>query len=187
MARPNSYEAIVERYRWRERLKLIELLEYFEKLPSLDEAIEAAADGRKENGALHNHQRLLEQPTVDDVRRVLLANRAVIGQVTNFEELFKLFNVLLTPVGGAGEMYIYDAALRIGAHLKKLPEHVYLHKGSRIGAEALGVAVARRVWIAIEELPDAFHILKAYELEDLLCIYKDHLRRVRRQLEQRLR
>jgi len=183
----NSYEAIIEHYLWKSRLKAMEELEYFEKLPSLEEALEAVADARKENGARFNHQRHLEQSTADEVRQVLLANREAIRLVANFDELFTLLNRLLTPIRGAKEMYIYDAALRLGAYLQKMPERVYLHRGTRIGAEALGIAVEKRAWIAVEELPAAFRILKAHELEDVLCKYNDDLKRVHRQLEQQRR
>jgi hypothetical protein len=43
--------------------------------------------------------------------------------------------------------------------------------------------VAGRSWIAVEELPEAFRVLKAYEIEDVLCSYKDDIKRVRKQLE----
>ncbi|NNC17952.1 hypothetical protein HRD49_02725 [Corallococcus exiguus] len=187
MARLNSYEEIVEDYQWGPRLKSMGELEYFAKLPSLEEAIEVVADARKENGALFNHQRHLEQSTVDEVRRVLIANQEAIRQVPNFDELFALLERLLTPIRGAKEMYIYDAALRLGSYLKKMPERVYLHMGTRIGAAALGIAVAERAWIAVEELPSAFGTLNAYEIEDALCLYKEELKRITGRLKQRLR
>jgi hypothetical protein len=187
MPRLNSYEEIVEDYRWGARLQAMDELEYFAKLPSLEEAINAVADARKETGALFNHQRHLEQSTVEEVRRALLANRDAIARVADFDELIGLVERLIGRIRGAKEMYIYDAALRLGAYLKKLPERVYLHRGTRLGAEALGVSVAGRSWIAVEELPAAFRVLKAYEIEDVLCSYKDDIKRVRKQLESRPR
>jgi hypothetical protein len=186
MPRLNSYEAIVEHYRWGPRLKAMEELEYFEKLPSLEAAIDAVADARKENGALFNHQRHLEASTVEEVRRVLQANRDAIAKVADFDALIALIERLIGPVRGAKEMYIYDAALRLGAYLKKLPTRVYLHRGTRDGAEAIGIAVGRK-WIEMEELPPAFAVLTAYEAEDVLCSYKDDLARVRKLAGARLR
>lgn len=182
MPRLNSYEEIVENYRWGARLKAMEELEYFAKLPSLEEAIDAVADARKENGALFNHQRHLEPSTVEEVRRVLQANREAIAKVADFDALIALVERLIGSVRGAKEMYIYDAALRLGAYLKKLPTRVYLHRGTRSGAEALGIGVAGRKWIETEELPPAFTVLTAYEAEDVLCSYKDDLARVRKQV-----
>lgn len=183
MPRLNTYEAIVEHYRWGPRLKAMEELEYFAKLPSLEEAIDAVADARKENGALFNHQRHLEPSTVEEVRRVLLANRQAIARVADFDQLIALLERLIGNVRGAKEMYIYDAALRLGAYLGKLPQRVYLHRGTRLGAEALEIVVAGRKWIAVEELPAAFRVLTAYEAEDVLCSYKDDIARVRKHLQ----
>jgi hypothetical protein len=180
MPRLNSFTEIVEDYRWGARLKAIEELEFFAKLPSLEEAIDAVADARKENGALFNHQRHLEPSTVEEVRRALQANREAIARVAGFDVLIALVERLIGGVRGAKEMYIYDAALRLGAYLKMLPTRVYLHSGTRIGAEGLGIAVAGREWIEMEELPPAFKVLTAYEAEDVLCSYKDDLARVRK-------
>lgn len=187
MQRLNSYEEIVEHYRWGPRLKAMEEFEYFAKLPSMEEAIDAVADARKENGALFNHQRHLEPPTVEEVRRVLQANREAIAKVADFDVLIALVERLIGSVRGAKEMYIYDAALRLGAYLKKLPTRVYLHRGTRAGAEALGIAVGGRKWIEMEELPPAFAVLTAYEAEDVLCSYKDDLARVRKLFDVRRR
>lgn len=187
MSRLSSYEEIVENYRWAGRLKSMEELDYFAKLPSLEDAIDAVADARKENGALFNHQRHLEPSTVEEVRRVLRANREAINRVADFDELIALLERLVGNVRGAKEMYIYDAALRLGAYLKKLPERVYLHRGTRLGAEALVRDLADRKWIAVEDLPLPFRVLSAHEIEDVLCSYKDDIARVRKQLEARRR
>ena len=182
MPRLNSYEEIIENYRWGARLKSMEELEYFAKLPSLEDAIDAVAEARKENGALFNHQRHLDPSTVEEVRRVLQANREAITRVADFDELIVLLERLVGNVRGAKEMYIYDAALRLGAYLKKLPERVYLHRGTRLGAEALVRDLGDRKWIAVEELPPPFRVLSAHEIEDVLCSYKDDIARVRKML-----
>src|SRR5436190_1944827 len=103
-----TYQEIVEDYRWGARLKSMQELDYFAKLPSLEEAINAVADARKENGALFNHQRHLEQSTAEEVRDLLLAHRHAIGRVCDFDELFSLVERLIVQVHGAKEMYIYD-------------------------------------------------------------------------------
>lgn len=182
MPRLNSYQDVIEHYRWGRRLKAMEELEYFKGLPTLEAAIDAVADARKENGALFNHQRHLESSTVEDVRKILMAHRESLERAGDFDALFELVERLLLPVRGAKEMYIYDAALRLGAYLRKLPERVYLHKGTRVGAEALGIQVADRKWLEVTELPPAFASLAAHEIEDVLCSYKDDLARIRRTL-----
>lgn len=77
--------------------------------------------------------------------------------------------------------------MRLGAYLKKLPDRVYLHRSTRLGVEALGLVVAGQKWIGVEELPPPFRGLAAYEIEDVLCSYKDDIARVRKQAEARRR
>jgi hypothetical protein len=68
----------------------------------------------------------------------------------------------------------HDTAFRIGAKLDLLPVKAYLHAGARVGARALGYD-RRLPWIEVSDLPRQLRRLKPYEIEDLLCIYKDVL------------
>jgi hypothetical protein len=77
-------------------------------------------------------------------------------------------------VRGIGELYAYDTALRLGAHLRLLPRHVYLHAGTRRGARALGLD-HRAKSLATTSLPAALRRLRPHEIEDVLCIYEDWL------------
>jgi hypothetical protein len=80
-------------------------------------------------------------------------------------------------IGGIGELTIYDTAHRIGAYLRLAPENVYLHAGTRQGAKALGF---KGSWASIprREFPKALSRLRANEIEDCLCIYKNNLRSI---------
>jgi hypothetical protein len=77
-------------------------------------------------------------------------------------------------VHGIGELYVYDTALRLGAHLRLLPGEVYLHAGMRRGARALGLDHRVRS-LAPTKLPTPLRRLRPYEMEDVLCIYEDWL------------
>lgn len=178
----DSYAAIVEHYQWGDRLKTIDELSYFENLRTIEEAIESVPEARKENGALHNHQRHLKESTVDEVRQELREHQKAIKAVANFEELFALFERILLPIRGVGEMYVYDTALRMGAFLRKLPDQIYLHKGTREGVMALGISVEERKSVDVSELPTPFQVLKPHEIEDVLCIYKIEINRIHRKL-----
>lgn len=70
-----------------------------------------------------------------------------------------------------GPLTIYDTALRIGAFLRLEPAVVYLHRGTREGAKAIGEN-HRSECLDVRELPRPFQRLKPYEIEDCLCIYK---------------
>ena len=80
-------------------------------------------------------------------------------------------------VGGLGELYVYDTALRIGAKLNLLPNKVYLHAGTRSGAEALGFDGKATV-LNVSDLPRELQKLEPHEIEDVLCIFKADLKKV---------
>jgi len=94
--------------------------------------------------------------------------------VKSFNELFEIINSALINVKGIGELYVYDTSLRIGAKLNVLPEKVYMHAGTRIGARRLGYEGSIR-FIEISDLPIEFQQLEPYEIEDMLCRFKDKI------------
>lgn len=64
-------------------------------------------------------------------------------------------------------------ALRIGAKLELEPNYVFLHAGTRVGARNLGIRISQKL-IPIGVFPKPFRKLKAREIEDALCIYKEY-------------
>jgi len=102
----------------------------------------------------------------------LLENLPALQGASSFDELFELVEALIRPIYGIGELAVYDTALRIGERLGLEPTKVYLHRGTREGAKALGLAYRRKA-IELAELPTELRSLPARELEDVLCIYKD--------------
>ncbi|MCK6445988.1 MAG: hypothetical protein L6Q99_06305 [Planctomycetes bacterium] len=93
----------------------------------------------------------------------------------SFDELHTTVNSTIRDIHMIGALVVYDVAHRIGAFLKLEPERVYLHRGTRDGALALGLGRGRE-WIDLAELPDEFGRLSPAEAEDCLCIYKKRLR-----------
>ena len=90
-----------------------------------------------------------------------------------------MFNLVRSEVGGIlgiGELYIYDTSMRLGAYLGFLPTKVYLHAGTRKGAKALGFTNSDA--LEISELPTEFGRLDPHEVEDVLCIFKDELKKL---------
>ncbi|MGD1155166.1 MAG: hypothetical protein ABSA41_04990 [Terriglobia bacterium] len=93
----------------------------------------------------------------------------------SFDQLHNLITEHLNGIRNLGGLYYYDTALRIGASLHLMPERVYLHSGTRDGARALGLDW-RADPLDPRALPKALGDLEPYEIEDFLCIYRDHLR-----------
>ncbi|WGV25608.1 hypothetical protein [Halotia branconii] len=114
-------------------------LDWFRQQPTLASTIEYAALAVDSRGKRCSHQRRLKKSTLEQAKQDLLANLKSIQMCKNFNDLFLLIDTLLQPISGAGELYIYDTSLRIGVKLNLLPMVVYLHRGTRVGAEALGV------------------------------------------------
>jgi hypothetical protein len=56
------------------------------------------------------------------------------------------------------------------------PKYVYLHRGTREGARAMQKDV-NRTYIPKKEFPE-FQKLETYDIENILCIYKNHLERI---------
>ena len=78
-------------------------------------------------------------------------------------------------IKGIGPLTCYDTAQRIGAKIRLFPEHIYLHAGTKTGAEKLLGKRLKVKFINKTDLPNPFHNanLTNAEIEDILCIYKD--------------
>jgi hypothetical protein len=92
--------------------------------------------------------------------------------------LYTLIATTLTGVRGLGELYCYDTALRIGAKLRLRPEAVFLHAGTRYGA-SLVADIRRLPWLNRADLPVGLQSLPPEQVEDILCIYADHIQKMR--------
>jgi len=166
--------AIVHDYIRRHRHKTIRELRYFRSLQSLDDAIAKAGLARRPDGKRWSHQRRIPSAALDAATRRL--RQAHLQSARSFADLIERVDTAVRLVRGIGELYVYDTALRLGAHLRLLPHAVYLHAGTRRGARALGLD-HRSDSIAPSQLPAAFQRLRPHEVEDVLCIYKDWLRK----------
>jgi hypothetical protein len=175
--RLNSITAIVQDYICRHRPNAIRELNYFRDRPSLEEAIEQAGLARTPNGKRSRHQSRIPAPVLQKATRRL--RRANLGQVSSFAQLIARVRTATRSVHGIGELYVYDTALRLGGYLRLLPRKVYLHAGTREGARALGLD-HRSELISLNQLPVSLRRLRPYEIEDVLCIYKDWLRSAKR-------
>ena len=138
---------------------------------AVDLAALALTPGRKR----FSHQRRIPGGVLAEAKRILLANLTQLAAADSFKSLHAEIERLVGPVHGIGELYVYDTALRIGAYRSLSPKSVYIHAGVRVGARNLGLDPGRNGRVAIGDLPAPLRSLEAYEVEDILCIYKDQL------------
>ena len=167
----NRIESAIRDYIIRRREGSKNELEWFAAQNTLREAINQAALGIYPQGKRHPHQRRLSNIGLQRSTIRLLAISNEIQDCSTFDELHSLIGETVGTIRGIGELYCYDTALRIGAYLSLHPQKVYLHRGTRDGAELLGIDGKRKT-VGIEELPEAFWSLEPHEAEDVLCIYK---------------
>jgi hypothetical protein len=142
---------------------------FFRRLDSLAEAINHAV---RPGGRKHPHQYLIPPSLLDEAERRLQRAAPELASAMDFADLYGVMERDAGSIHGIGRLAIYDIAHRIGMHLGKAPELVYLHRGAREGAAVLGF---RGKTLAPKLLPPAFSRLKAAEIEDCLCIYKREL------------
>lgn len=152
----------------------------FRKKPDFDfeSCVKQAGLARTQNGEKLRHQNRIPLDTLRGWAEALLRKCESMCSCRTFEALFEIVENEGRALPGIGELVVYDTALRIGAYHGLEPEEVFLHRGTRGGAKALGFDGSRRSIRPDEfhELDTAFRRLKPREIEDCLCIYKRALK-----------
>jgi len=175
-----TYAAIVRAYKIDHRDRAESECRSYADSGTLSVAIEAAATAKLLDGSKHDHQWRISNLTLRKFAGRLIAIKNKIKRANNFDELWNMVRETGGKIKGVGELAIYDTATRIGAFLRLEPKYVYLHAGTRKGAQALGFK-GKQVYLRLEKLPAAFHKLTPAQCEDCLCIYKDQLAVIKRE------
>jgi len=147
--------------------------EWFAK-QTLKEAISMAALARTSANKRHGHQHRIPSAVLEDSKCRLLKEIERLKKATSFEELFNIVESVIGPIEGIGELAVYDTAHRIGVNLGLEPEKVYLHAGARVGARKLKLDSSKKC-LEVHEFPKPLRELKPWQIEDVLCIYKEDL------------
>jgi hypothetical protein len=124
-------------------------------------------------GKRNPHQRRLKKENLERFASNLIDNIIEIQNSKTFDELLKVIENC--KVKGVGVLACYDTATRIGAKLDLFPEVIYLHAGTKIGAQKLLGKRLRQKYLRIDELPKEFQksSLTPFDIENILCISKD--------------
>lgn len=163
---------LVKKYENRGKINLNNYLKGYKLLGNINDVIICATLATLPQGKKHFHQRRLNNQVMQSVKNKLLARSSEIKTCLKFNEIINI--VKETSEKGFGELAIYDTALRIGAFLNVYPDEVYLHAGTLKGVKAMGLNISSGT-ISFNNTPSALKNLKAYEIEDFLCIYKKQL------------
>ncbi|MGJ8667547.1 MAG: hypothetical protein ACSHW7_14345 [Patiriisocius sp.] len=148
-------------------------IEHCKNQEKLDDAIVYAALAENHLGKRNNHQKRRKKLNLEKFAANLVDIKPEIQKAKSFDEL--LLIIENCKIKGIGPLTCYDTAQRIGAKIKLFPEHIYLHAGTKTGAEKLLGKRLNLKFINITDLPNPFQNenLTNAEIEDILCIYKD--------------
>ena len=149
-----------------------------EEQDCLRNAIIAATNFDKRK--MHSHQYRIGRRKMQKFGEALLQIEEEMV-IQTFDDLYG--KISSKRLYGIGELTIYDTATRIGAYLKIYPEKIYLHAGTRIGAEKLlgkdkvkGKKHIEKEFL-MENCPKHFQAkfrdLCPADIEDALCMYKN--------------
>jgi hypothetical protein len=175
-ATPTSLATIVGSYIRHYRPPAEAELEFYAALPSKTVAIEWAGLAKRPDGKRHDHQKRIPLEVLREAHTRL--GTLKLETYSTFDALQGAVGDAIGAIHGVGELMVYDASVRIGAKLNLQPDFVYLHAGTRLGAQALGLPTALGR-LEVAQLPSAFRPLSAREIEDCLCIYKSQLAELR--------
>ncbi|MCL5263277.1 MAG: hypothetical protein M1568_03290 [Acidobacteria bacterium] len=173
--KPLTLDQIVDAYISNYRAAARAEMDTFRREKSRVVAIRRAALCESSNGRRHPHQCLIPRRLLEIAEERLQAAAKRLGATADFEALHEIVKLEIGSIPGIGKLTVYDIAQRIGAYLGKSPTLIYLHRGTKEGAAILGF---HGETLDARNLPSAFLRLSPAEIEDCLCIYKDHLRGV---------
>ena len=136
---------------------------------SFDEALEAAAHaccpicGRR-----YGHERRITNDALTNFHNALLEQKMNLLNADSFDTIMDIVGEIGKKISGIGNLTAYDCAMRIGANLGKLPQKfVYAHRGATVVVD--GHAQHKFPFEAFR--PELTRNLKAYEIEDFLCVF----------------
>jgi hypothetical protein len=139
------------------------------------QAIDLGAKARNLAKKKHGHQKRIPNSTLDSFAVAILDKLDKVENAKSFDELISVIESC--RIKGISDLAIYDTAHRIGSFLGQQPQKVYIHRGTRTGAEIFCGKIKGNC-ITIDKLPKPFQDsdLTAADIEDILCIYKDRLK-----------
>lgn len=158
------------------------ILDFYGNLPDWATAIEEAGrfhfDASGKSRTFQDRTFIAKRQFAEDLQK----NQTVIYNSANFEELYDNIEKSCKKKG-IGEQTIYDTAMRLGAFLEKQkggnfkPQKVFLHNGAMKGAKILfekGLLTRPCNRMPLSAFAELFPQKEAWEVEEILCIYKDN-------------
>ncbi|MPY25067.1 hypothetical protein [Shewanella sp. YLB-07] len=172
-------------------------LDYYRQLPDLKSAIIDGCSSKfkilyegQEYVLKHTHQEEFEDSdgNIRGVKNIVLSSMAYklisqekkLKEAKAFVDVYEIVKTIKVP--GFGELSNYDAAIRISSFLGFKPTDIYLHAGTRTGAQYLedkGLLPEDSLLetkLPIDIFPEQIQELEAFQIENFLCSYKHDLK-----------
>jgi len=123
------------------------------------------------------HQWTFSVDALDGFAKTLAHNRSSLESASTFQELYQGVERALRLAPNRKPLLIYDISRRLGFRLGRQPETVYLHAGTRAGANALKPGLGRPRTRPMAEFPTSIRTrLTPAQAEDFLCVASKWLR-----------
>lgn len=193
-------EVLDKRFEFDSRAQFLKAyLDYYHGLPDLKSAIINGCSAKfkilyegQEYELKHTHQEEFEdrEGNIRGVKNIVLSSMASkltlkeneLKKSQSFDEVYQIVSNIQVP--GFGELSNYDAAIRISSYLGFKPDNVYLHAGTRTGAQFLeergllpaGSSLENN--LPLNDFPKPIQDLEAIQVENFLCSYKYELKKM---------
>jgi hypothetical protein len=161
----------ISKYKASGSVHLENMKDFYENL-DIEMAIKHASTGKNPDDKMNPHQWRVGYAKGMLGFNELKNELAEIKKCRKFEDIFLLAEKVKAKIWGLGELWSYDTALRIGFNLKIYPQQVFVHRGVTKGVKKVinGKRPKGRS-LPINVFPNELLVLKAYEIENFLCIY----------------
>lgn len=146
------------------------IIEFCMEQRNLRMAIEVAVLSCDRSGKMYSHQWRIGSATLNRYLDICLEHEREIGRARSFHEIYKILENCKIPF--IGNLTIYDITHRIARYRRLRPNRIYLHAGTRKGAELLQGKIYTDT-IMKNQLRSPFHRadINEEDIEDILCHY----------------
>ena len=123
-----------------------------------------------------DHQWIFSKARLSAMGEQIAARAAVLEAAETFEEFYGRVELALGIGRNRKPLLVYDIARRLGYRFGLEPEEVYLHRGTKAGAEALRRGLGRPRSRSLDDFPTSLRTrLTPAQAEDFLCLAAKHL------------
>lgn len=151
------------------------LIDFCREAPDLETAIRRAVDGRRRDGKMFSEGSCVRASSKEEFARELVGSQdALRARSDDFDLLHDL--VRFHAPWGIGTLTVYNVTARIAAYFGTHPErHIYVHAGPLKGWKRLTGTRGNPYRVPLTDVPAPLLRLKPYQIEDLLCEFRDLL------------